>query len=103
MANRRMLAKSISLSEIEPAPAADNLFGILKTVAPVQPAHIDQLREAMSDERTQSLGYDDKGEIVMQNSSRLAIRDAQAELKEVDLAEADVIREVRSLRYGKKS
>jgi len=41
------------------------------------------------------------GDIIVQNSSRIAIREAQTELKEIDISEDDVLKEVMDIRYNK--
>lgn len=41
------------------------------------------------------------GEIVIQNSSRLAIGKAQREMSEVEISEEDILNEVLNVRYGK--
>lgn len=45
---------------IEPEPTVDDLFGILKTSAPMNPANIYELRGSMLNERIKRLGYDSK-------------------------------------------
>ena len=42
------------------------------------------------------------GEIVLQNSSRVAIREAQAALKDVTATEDEILQDVLELRYSKK-
>lgn len=41
------------------------------------------------------------GEIVIQNSSRLAIGKAQKEMTDVMISEEDILNEVLNVRYGK--
>jgi antitoxin PrlF len=41
------------------------------------------------------------GEIVIQNSSRLAIREAQQSYEGLDISDEDILKEVLNLRYGK--
>jgi len=43
-----------------------------------------------------------KGEIVLQNSSRVAIREAQAALKDVSSSEEEILQDIMELRYSKK-
>ncbi len=42
------------------------------------------------------------GEIIVQNSSKLAIREAQTGLKDVNISEADILQDVMEFRYSKK-
>jgi antitoxin PrlF len=42
------------------------------------------------------------GEIVLQNSSIFAIRQAQSKLEDVDRSEDDVLKDVMEIRYGKR-
>ena len=55
-----IFVKPDGLIVLESEPTVDNLFGILKTSAPMTSADIHQLRGAMSNERTKRLGYDSK-------------------------------------------
>lgn len=41
------------------------------------------------------------GEIIVQNSSKIAIREAQAGLKDIDVSEEDILKDVMELRYSK--
>lgn len=41
------------------------------------------------------------GEIVIQNSSRLAIGAAQKEMSGVEISDEDILKEVLNVRYGK--
>jgi antitoxin PrlF len=41
------------------------------------------------------------GEIVIQNSSRLALNEAQQSMSDVSLSEEDILKEVLNMRYGK--
>ena len=41
------------------------------------------------------------GEIILQNSSKIAIREAQAALKDIKVSEEDILQEVMELRYSK--
>lgn len=41
------------------------------------------------------------GEIILQNSSRVAIMEAQAALKNVKVSEEDILQDVMELRYSK--
>jgi antitoxin PrlF len=41
------------------------------------------------------------GEIVIQNSSRLAINEAQQALSDVNISDEDILKEVLNVRYGK--
>jgi len=43
-----------------------------------------------------------KGEIVLQNSSRLAIHEAQAPLRDVSSSEEEILQDIMELRYSKK-
>lgn len=43
-----------------------------------------------------------KGEIVIQNSSRVAIREAQAALRDVSSSEEEILQDIMELRYSKK-
>ena len=43
-----------------------------------------------------------KGEIVLQNSSRVAIREAQAALRDVPAPEEEILQDIMELRYSKK-
>jgi AbrB family looped-hinge helix DNA binding protein len=43
-----------------------------------------------------------KGEIVLQNSSRVAIREAQAALRDVSSSEEEILQDIMELRYSKK-
>ena len=45
--------------------------------------------------------FEKKGEIVLKNSSLLAIREAQAALSDIDVSEEDILKDVMELRYGK--
>lgn len=40
------------------------------------------------------------GEVVIRNSSRIEILDAQKDLAELDISDEDILKEVLSLRYG---
>ena len=42
------------------------------------------------------------GEIVLQNSSRVAIREAQAALMDVSSSEEEILQDIMELRYSKK-
>lgn len=42
------------------------------------------------------------GEIIVQNSSKLAIREAQTGLKDVNISEVDILQDVMEFRYSKK-
>jgi antitoxin PrlF len=41
------------------------------------------------------------GEIIIQNSSKIAIREAQAVLKDINVSEKDILYDVMELRYSK--
>ena len=41
------------------------------------------------------------GDIILQNSSRVAIRDAQAALKDIKVSEEDILQDVMEIRYSK--
>jgi antitoxin PrlF len=41
------------------------------------------------------------GEIVLQNSSVFAVRQAQSELKEINRSEDEILEDVMEIRYGK--
>lgn len=41
------------------------------------------------------------GEIILQNSSKIAIREAQADLKDIDVSEEDILQDVMEIRYSK--
>jgi len=41
------------------------------------------------------------GEIILQNSSLIAIRDAQRELADLQFSEGEILRDVMDIRYGK--
>ena len=41
------------------------------------------------------------GEIIMQNSSKIAIREAQADLKDINVSDEDILQDVMDLRYSK--
>ncbi|MCJ7529868.1 MAG: AbrB/MazE/SpoVT family DNA-binding domain-containing protein [Anaerolineales bacterium] len=43
-----------------------------------------------------------KGEIVLLNSSRVAIREAQAALRDVPASEEEILQDIMELRYSKK-
>jgi AbrB family looped-hinge helix DNA binding protein len=43
-----------------------------------------------------------KGEIVLLNSSRVAIREAQAALRDVSSSEEEILQDIMELRYSKK-
>ena len=43
-----------------------------------------------------------KGEIVIQNSSIIAIKEAQKELKDVDISDDEVLDKIMELRYAKE-
>ena len=45
--------------------------------------------------------FEKDGEIVLKNSSLLAIREAQAALSDVDVSDDDILNDVMALRYGK--
>jgi len=45
--------------------------------------------------------FEKNGEIVLKNSSLLAIREAQAALDGIDVSEDDILSDVMELRYGK--
>lgn len=45
--------------------------------------------------------FEKNGEIVLKNSSLLAIREAQAALSDIDVSEEDILNDVMELRYGK--
>lgn len=42
------------------------------------------------------------GEIVLQNSSAIAIRQAQGKLGDIQLSENDILQDVMDIRYGKE-
>ena len=42
------------------------------------------------------------GDIILQNSSGIAIREAQSGLKDVKVSEDDIIQDVMELRYSKR-
>lgn len=41
------------------------------------------------------------GEIILQNSSKIAIREAQAALRDINVSEEDILKDVMELRYSK--
>lgn len=41
------------------------------------------------------------GEIILQNSSKIAIREAQAALKDINVSEEDILKDVMELRYSR--
>ncbi|MCG2789555.1 MAG: AbrB/MazE/SpoVT family DNA-binding domain-containing protein [Actinomycetia bacterium] len=41
------------------------------------------------------------GDIILQNSSRVAIREAQAALKDIKVSEEDILQDVMEIRYSK--
>ncbi|MBA1337222.1 MAG: hypothetical protein HPY66_0382 [Firmicutes bacterium] len=41
------------------------------------------------------------GEIILKNSSKIAIKEAQAALKDVKVSEEDILQDVMELRYSK--
>lgn len=41
------------------------------------------------------------GDIILQNSSRVAIREAQAALKDIKVSEENILQDVMELRYSK--
>ena len=43
------------------------------------------------------------GEIIIQNSSVIAIKEAQKELKDVDVSEDEILNDIMELRYGKEN
>jgi len=43
----------------------------------------------------------EKGEIILQNSSRIAIKEAQKALKDVNVSEEEILKDVMELRYSK--
>ena len=43
-----------------------------------------------------------KGEIIIQNSSILAIKEAQKELKDVDVSEDEILNDIMESRYSKE-
>ena len=43
-----------------------------------------------------------KGEIVIQNSSIIAIKDAQKELQDVNVSEEEILNDIMELRYAKE-
>ena len=45
--------------------------------------------------------FEKNGEIVLKNSSLLAIREAQAALANIDVSEDEILKDVMELRYGK--
>jgi AbrB family looped-hinge helix DNA binding protein len=45
--------------------------------------------------------FEKDGEIVLKNTSLLAIREAQAALSDIDVSEDDILNDVMALRYGK--
>ena len=45
--------------------------------------------------------FERNGEIVLKNSSLLAIREAQAALSDINVSEDDILNDVMELRYGK--
>ena len=44
--------------------------------------------------------FEKNGEIILKNSSLLAIREAQAELDGINISEEDILNDVMNLRYG---
>lgn len=42
------------------------------------------------------------GEVVLKNSSLLAIREAQASLSDIDMSEDDILSDVMEVRYGNR-
>jgi len=42
------------------------------------------------------------GEVVLKNSSLLAIREAQASLSDIDISEDDILSDVMEVRYGNR-
>ena len=42
------------------------------------------------------------GEIIIQNSSIIAIKEAQKELKDIDMSEDEVLNDIMELRYTKE-
>lgn len=44
--------------------------------------------------------FEKNGEIIIKNSSLLAIREAQAELDGINISEEDILNDVMDLRYG---
>ena len=45
--------------------------------------------------------FERNGEILLKNSSLLAIREAQMALSDIDVSEDDILNDVMELRYGK--
>lgn len=45
--------------------------------------------------------FEKNGEIVLKNSSLLAIREAQASLQDINVSEEDILNDVMELRYNK--
>lgn len=41
------------------------------------------------------------GEIILQNSSRIAIKEAQSALKDINISDEDILNDVMELRYSK--
>ena len=41
------------------------------------------------------------GDIILQNSSRVAIREAQAALQDIKVSEEDILQDVMEIRYSK--
>ncbi|MBU4450717.1 MAG: AbrB/MazE/SpoVT family DNA-binding domain-containing protein [Actinobacteria bacterium] len=41
------------------------------------------------------------GDIILQNSSRVAIREAQAALKDIKVSKEDILQDVMEIRYSK--
>lgn len=41
------------------------------------------------------------GDIILQNSSRVAIREAQAALQDIKVSEEDILQDVMKIRYSK--
>lgn len=44
--------------------------------------------------------FEKNGEIVLKNSSLLAIREAQTALADIDVSEDEILKDVMELRYG---
>ena len=63
---------------------------------------IDIRRKLAIQEGDKIIFFEKNGEVVLKNSSVFAIREAQADLKDVNISEEDILNDVMSLRYGDK-
>lgn len=45
----------------------------------------------------------DQGEIILQNSSRIAIKEAQKALKDIHVSEEEILEDVMEIRYAKNN